>query len=72
MIKIMSVIGTIVAVYWARFVLSAGWEQTHNGDAFFEGMLLVSFLWVCVVGSVIAWKLLLVMVRQLGSAMRGK
>jgi hypothetical protein len=30
------------------------------------------FIWFCLVGSYFAWKLLLVMVRQLGAAMRGK
>jgi hypothetical protein len=30
------------------------------------------FIWFCLVGSYFAWKLLLIMVRQLGAAMRGK
>jgi hypothetical protein len=30
------------------------------------------FIWFCLVGSYFAWKLLLIMVRQLGAAIRGK
>jgi hypothetical protein len=30
------------------------------------------FIWFCIVGSYFAWKLLLIMVRQLGAAMRGE
>jgi hypothetical protein len=30
------------------------------------------FIWFCLVGSYLGWKLLLIMVRQLGAAIRGK
>lgn len=30
------------------------------------------FIWICLVGSYFTWKLLLIIVRQLGGAIRGK
>lgn len=72
MIKLFSGIGSVLAVYWARFVLTAGYAQAHNDDFFFKVSLITSFLWVCIVGSFLAWRILLLMVRQLGSAVRGK
>jgi hypothetical protein len=68
MIKLASTTLTILVVVWIRI----GLMPVHTNEVAVAIAAGCSFAWVAVFGSFVAWKMLLVMVRQLGATMRGK
>jgi len=66
MIKLASITLTCLVVFWLRIAVSL--PDSHAVDV--AGGCTV--LWVVVFGAYFGWLLLLVMVRQLGAAIRGK
>lgn len=69
MIKFASVTLIILLASW--YQVAGGPHSDPNSDAY-SICIGATFAWIGIVGGVIAWKILLVMVRQLGSAVRGK
>jgi hypothetical protein len=69
MIKLASTTFVVLIVILIRLsLLPATVENRTNLDI----TAYCLFIWFCLVGSYFAWKLLLIMVRQLGAAIRGK
>jgi hypothetical protein len=69
MIKFSSITFTVLLMAWIRMGL-----QSHVNLNAPENAIVCAgtALWVLVFGSFIGWKLLLIMVRQLGNAVRGQ
>ena len=68
MFKLASITLTVVVVSWLRIALTPALQDTQTIN------LVGGFtmLWVAVFGAYFGWLLLLIMVRQLGAAVRGK
>jgi len=68
MIKLASITFTCLVVFWLRFALTPGMQDAQTRDI----GLSCTALWAILFGAYFGWLLLLVMVRQLGAAIRGK
>lgn len=65
MTKLASITITVLVVSWLRACLEPVFAPSNV-------LIAGSMLWVAVFGTYFVWLLLLVMVRQLGAAVRGK
>jgi hypothetical protein len=69
MIKLASTTFVVLIVILIRLSLLPS-TQANRDSMSIAGYCL--FIWFCLVGGYLGWKLLLIMVRQLGAAIRGK
>jgi hypothetical protein len=69
MIKLASTTFVVLVGIWIRMAFLPG-DLTNSISM--NVAVGCSMVWLAVFGSYVAWKLLLIMVRQLGAAMRGK
>jgi hypothetical protein len=69
MIKLASMAFAVLVGIWVRMAFLPG-DLTNSISM--NVAVGCSMAWLAVFGSYFAWKLLLIMIRQLGAAMRGK
>jgi hypothetical protein len=69
MIKLASTTFAILVVVLIRLSMLPSTEENRTNLNITAYCL---FIWFCLVGGYLGWKLLLIMVRQLGAAIRGK